>query len=204
MTRQKLKEKYKDEEVFVVPFMSLSGVKNGFTFSDENSHKIYGQFDNAGKYVPRYLAEMDPSMQQIIPYILVYNPENDKYLVAKRIDGEKRLLDQIALGFGGHINPCDGTREVIFKALYRELNEEVDIIPSEAARFIGYIRDLNSPTNDHTGFVFIVSAKYAKIKEIDKLEGSWMSASELESNYSKFENWGRDIIDYLVAHDKKF
>jgi predicted NUDIX family phosphoesterase len=196
------KEKYKDEQVFVVPFMVLSGIQNGFTYK-KHDKEIWKRFDNIGKFVFRYDAEGEPSMQQIIPYIIIKHSTENKYYVGERIAGEPRLLGQLSLGFGGHINPCDGPTEVLFKALFRELNEEVFIGNiTSSAKFIGYLRSLNGDTNDHTGCIFVVETDSADIKEVQSLKGQWMTAKELEDNYFKFEDWSRHLIDHLV--EKKY
>jgi predicted NUDIX family phosphoesterase len=197
--KAKLKQKYGDEQVFVIPHMILSGINDKFTHVD-HFHGIWNKFDTAGRYILRYDAEMNPEFQQLIPYILVQDPINKKFFVAERIAGEPRLIGRISLGFGGHINPCDGTKDVLFKALYRELNEELYIEPTSAAKFVGYVKDMTSTTNDHTGCVFVVQATVASIKEKENLKGEWVSIKELEDSYFKFEGWAKYVIDYLSIH----
>jgi predicted NUDIX family phosphoesterase len=202
MLKAKNKEKYKGEQVFIVPYDVLSEIGDNFTHVPGDIN-IWKKFDNHGKYVYRYDAEGEPSMQQLIPYIVIKLSTEDKYFIAERIAGEPRLLGELSLGFGGHINPCDGTTEVLFQALVRELNEELFIGDIQSkARFIGYIRGMNSVTNDHTGCVFVLETNTASVKEVNSLRGQWMSAQELEDNYFKFENWSKQLISHLV--DKKY
>jgi predicted NUDIX family phosphoesterase len=200
---KKNKEKYGDEQVYVVPFITVSGIHDKFTRA-KHTHDIWSKFDNIGKFIYRYDAEGNPSMQQLIPYILIQHPDGNKFYVAQRLAGEERLVNEISIGFGGHINPEDGAKDCLFKALIRELHEELFISPIGSAEFIGYVRDLNSSTSDHTGCVFIVKATDPVIKEHENLKGEWMTVDELEKNYFKFEGWARHIIDHLVTHDKKF
>lgn len=201
---KELKAKYKDEQVYVVPSSLLTHIKDGFT-KEEHSKEIYSQFDNIGKFIFRYDAEGDSTFQQIIPYVVLFNPTTNKYYTYKRIEGsgEERLHGQLSLGFGGHIDATDGTSEVVFKGLVRELMEEVDYNNTSAAKFLGYVRDLQSATNDHTGLVFLLEVNFAEVKETDKYVGEWMTAEEMEKAYFRFEDWGKHIIDYIVDNKYK-
>lgn len=204
--KAKLKEKYQDEQVFVVPFSIVAGLQDKFT-RVQHSQDIWTKYDTVGKYIFRYDAEGEPAFQQLIPYVLVVDETEKRFFVSRRkaASGEERLVGQVSLGFGGHINPCDGVREVLFKALVRELQEELFIDPSSAAKFLGYVRDMTSETNDHVGCVFIVKANGdVSVKERDKYEGEWVTMDQLESDYFRYENWAKHIIDYLVANGYKF
>lgn len=204
-TKAKLKEKYGDEQVFVIPFPVVSSLADKFT-RVEHTKDIWTKYDAAGKYIFRYDAEGEPAFQQLIPYILVTNATMDKFYVSRRLaaSGEARLHGQTSMGFGGHINPCDGSNEVLFHAMIRELHEELYIEPLSAAKFIGYVRDMTSSTNDHLGCVFIVQSNDASIKEKDNHAGEWIEIKQLEERYFDFENWSKHIIDYLVSHQYKF
>lgn len=198
--KKKNKDKYKDEQVLVVPFKETKNIEDKFTKLNHDKD-IWSRFDN-GKYIYRYDAEEEPSFQQIIPYILIRNPLNNSYYVSKRIAGDDRLNQKLSF-WGGHINPCDGTKDVLFKALFRELHEELDIEPIGSAKFHGYVRGLTSPTSDHLGCVFLVETTECAVKETDKAKGLWMTPTQLENDYFEFENWAKHIIDYIVYNNYK-
>lgn len=204
INRKLLKEKYKEEKVFIIPVQAVQHLNDKFTYS-KHDNSIWYKYDNVGKYVYRYEAEGEPSMQQIIPYLVVFNEDNSKVFVAKRIDGDHRLTGKMSLGFGGHIDECDGYNQCVLKALTREMWEELDIEPLTRATYMGTIRDISSSTNDHFGLVFNIKAREGEvfIKETEKLVGEWMSFEELYDNYSKFENWSKYILDYLYESNKK-
>ena len=61
-------------------------------------------FENKGFFIPRYDAEYNDAMQQIIPYTIILNKNESKMYVSYRIDGDPRLNNVYSLGFGGHIN----------------------------------------------------------------------------------------------------
>lgn len=201
LTKEQLKAKYPDEKVFVLPSNLVQNIGDKFTKS-KHDPSIWKKYDNLGLYIPRYEAEYNLAFHQIIPYFLVTNSDESKFYVAKRIKGDSRLVDKLSLGFGGHINECDGTNEAVFKALIREMNEELNIEPTSSFKFIGYMRDLKSETSEHLGLVFIVKSSETdiSIKETDNLEGIWMTKSEMYDSYGKFENWTKYLLDYLYEN----
>lgn len=193
-----LKNKYKDEQVFVIPFADAKHISDKFTRIKGEEDSIWTRYSSSGKYIMRYDAEYNPIFQQLIPYVLIQN--GDKFYVTKRIAGESRLKDSLSLGFGGHINPCDGTKDPVFRGMVRELMEEVYVEPTTKATFVGYTRNMTSELNDHIGLVFLLQVSQASIRETDSLEGIWMTIDELEKDYFKFEGWARFIIDYLSTN----
>lgn len=197
---EKLKEKYKDEKIYVIAKHIFDNYSDGLTVS-ENDHNIYGQFDNMGTYIYRYLAEGNPDYLQLIPYVLVKKKDEDKFFITKRLAGESRLINKISLGIGGHINECDGKENIIFKGLFRELNEEVNISDeSYAINFIGYIKNSKSATNDHIGLAFMIEVNDCDVKETDNLEGEFVSLDvlkDLDKN-NKLEDWAKYLLNYLL------
>lgn len=203
--KRSLVDKYKDEQVFVVPYDTVAHIKDKFTPSNHKENKLAIEklniYDTLGRYILRHDAEYNPTFQQLIPYVLIMDPSKKRFFISERIAGDQRLLKDFSLGFGGHINPCDGSNGVIMKSLYRELQEEVKIEKYDNnASFVGYVRDLSSSTPDHIGFVFVVEASNVSIKEDDNLVGQWMTIKDLENNYFRFESWAKHIIDYLYIN----
>lgn len=200
LNKKALKKKYGEEMVFVVPFNRVEHIEDHFTPSIKTIDSL-DIYDTLGNYVLRYDAEGNSSMQQLIPYSLIKNKEG-KFFVSKRIAGDERLVESYSLGFGGHIDSSDGAQSVIIKGLRRELNEEVNLRNyHEDLKLIGTVRDLNGPTPEHTGFVFILTVDDADIKENDKLVGSWMTFDELVEHFFQFESWSKYIIDYYYTLD---
>lgn len=203
VNRLALKNKYGNEKVFVIPYNRIEHIPDKFTYC-KHDNSIWTKYDSIGTYVNRWEAEYEPSLQQIIPYFFITNEDNSKIFVAKRIKGDHRLVDSLSLGFGGHIDECDGYSSCVLKCLTREMFEELDIEPLTKATYLGTMRDITSPTNDHFGLVFSLKADEDKvfIKEKDKMIGQWMTKQELYDNYHKFENWAKYIIDYLFENNK--
>lgn len=203
VNRNLLKQKYGDEKVFVITPDVTSNVPDKFT-KEKHDESIWTKYDNIGKYIPRWEAEYNYAFQQIIPYFLICNEDESKYFVSKRLQGDHRLTNKMSLGFGGHIDECDGYSQCILKAMVREMNEELRIDPISRAQYIGTIKDLSSDTNDHFGLAFIIKAKEGEVSilETEKLEGLWLTKEELFEHYYSFENWSRYIIDFLYENKK--
>lgn len=201
VSRKELKNKYKDEKVLVVPFERVKFIEDGFT-EIKHDPKIWSMFDN-GTLVYRYETEGISDFQQIIPYILIFNNEKTKLFTTKRIAGDNRLINKLSIACGGHINQDDFGKELLFKAAVRELFEEVDVNPIAPFEIIGYVRDMTSSTNDHTGVVIALKVKdKVTINENDNLIGEWMGLDELTNNYNRLEGWSKHIVDYFVDKGK--
>ena len=193
----KMNNKIYKEKVLVVPYNKLSFIEDRFTYMDNIDLE---RFSSLGSFVDRNIVEGHKELQQIIAYILIFNKDMDKLYINKRIDGEKRLLNKVSIAVGGHINDTDEGLNRIFNGAIRELHEEVELTNAEKFRSIGFIRDINSITNDHLGIVFAVTADDAKIIEKESLKGQWMKINDIANYYSKLENWSKYILDYLISN----
>ena len=206
VNRLELKQKYGDEEVFVLPYQLVEHMPNKLSLC-KHDNNIWKKYDTKGTFIPRWEAEFNPTFQQLIPYFFIYNADKTKVYVAERLKGDVRLSHMLSLGFGGHINTCDGPNDVVLNALAREMSEELNIDIIAPFKYIGTIRDIESSTNDHVGLIFYTVAKEGEvsIKETDNLKGKWMTMPELIENYYKFENWSKYIIDsfYEEISNKK-
>ena len=199
----KLKQKYKGEQVLVVPTDSTTHIPDGFCYSI--SKPAIRVFKTAHNFVYRYDAEYNYSLTQLIPYVIIVNEAQNQLFVTQRIAGEERLISEFSLGCGGHVNPCDFSNNTMLTAAKRELQEELDIklLEGTSLQIYGTVRDYNSTTKEHLGLVYLVTASDVKIREKDTLRGQWMNMSDLVMNYYKFESWARHIIDHLFVNNKK-
>lgn len=76
-------------------------------------------------FTKRGPAEEDPSLQQLIPYLVLTEPSRQRFLLYQRLKGggEQRLHGLKSLGIGGHINPVDREEQlaVSFRADFSEV-----------------------------------------------------------------------------------
>lgn len=150
----------------------------------------------------RYAAEYNNNILQPIPYIMLIRHDTGELFLTRRIGGDERLVNKYAF-IGGHVNPIDSkTNDIILNAAIRELNEEIDYIPNVELKFIGLLKDNNSPTSEHIGFIFTQEISDAKVKETDRLEGIWLKLPEAIENIQLFESWGQILISILHREER--
>lgn len=167
----------------------------------EHNDEILKIIINEHEFIPRPDAENDPGYKQIIPYVVLRR--GDEIFTTRRLNkgGESRLHGRISIGIGGHINPVDETDKaaVLMKGLERELDEEVSIEQRGELVPKGVINDdTNGVGTVHLGLCFEMEvAGEVSVKETEKLEGAWMTVSELESNYDSMESWTQIAFNAL-------
>jgi predicted NUDIX family phosphoesterase len=152
-----------------------------------------------GSFVPRPAAEIDTSIKQIIPYLVLR--DGDRVFLMKRTSagGDARLHDLYTIGVGGHLNPGDVS---ILGGLRREWMEEVaaDFIPE--FQFVGLLNDDTVEVGlHHLGVVFLADAagRAVRIRETHKLSGSFETIESARAVYGRMETWSRLTLDAVEA-----
>lgn len=207
VTKQ-LKEKYGDEQVLVVNAKDVPTELLSKVYSEPDDTSIDALLDKK-EFIPRYFAEKNPTYRQLIPYLVV--GVNGLFLATKRLEnsGEARLVNNIALGTGGHVNPIDldgAYGDVLTNALMRELDEELDIPAGSIVTVYeaGFINDMsNAVGQEHLGIMYVIEIvtpcdKDVTVKEKDKLEGITIAHKDLGNYYEQYENWSKIVYDYSV------
>jgi len=160
-----------------------------------------------GYYVEREHAERDPSLKQIIPYILIERGGELFLLRRLKRGGESRLHDKLSLGVGGHIEPHDqpsGARRAspIERAARRELGEELELAGECELESIGLINDDSNPVGAvHLGWVQVARvAGRVAVRETELLEGGFQSIPALRAlraQGANFESWSSMLLDSI-------
>ena len=83
-------------------------------------------------FTPRPPAETDPSLKQIIPYVLLVHEGRVLHYVRGKKAGEQRLVAKGSIGIGGHMNEHDEGLFALDRAAYdaavqREVGEELKL-----------------------------------------------------------------------------
>src|SRR3972149_6052734 len=128
-----------DEEILVVPRADLfwNGPFRGVSTTglDESLQRVrhHGFFSRRGD------VEEEPSLKQIIPYLVVRRAGQYMLFRRTRAGSEARLHDLYSVGVGGHISKTDvdGAGDVVAAGLRRELEEELVIDGAWSARLAG-------------------------------------------------------------------
>jgi predicted NUDIX family phosphoesterase len=173
-----------------------------------------------GLFLRRSELEEDPSFKQIIPYAIISVKEPDppagggvrqsqSFYLFRRTSRqtEKRLLNKLSLGVGGHMNPndsMDSNEQYIINELKRELFEEVRLMNGcliEDIEFIGFINDDTIPVGRvHIGLLYNihVSNKEVYINETDKMTADWIDKSNFHELYEGMETWTKIAFDFYI------
>ena len=165
-------------------------------------------------FVARAKAEEDPSLKQIIPYIVITC--GDRILQYRRGSGsgETRLLKKRSLGIGGHMNDEDGAGSsfdaaAYQRALLRELEEELNLPSSfhlDQIKPLALLNDDSNPVGEvHLGVVHQctllsddVTAKEEAIAEL-----GFFTYEELKARKEEFESWSQIVIEGWSELQKK-
>ena len=165
----------------------------------DRAEELFGIIDREYEFMPRTEAEQRPDHKQIIPYVIL--TQNGKVFVTARLNkgGEARLHGKLSIGIGGHINPTDDTDDLLMSGLWREIDEEVGIETHGELKSRGFINDdTNSVGSVHLGACFTLEVEgEVTVRETEKLEGFWMTVSELSERLDRAETWTRIAMEVL-------
>jgi len=156
------------------------------------------------RFVERDDAENDPSLKQIIPYVIIRY--GTCVLLMRRLhkQSESRLWDKLSLGIGGHVNPEDGTDffDAFLSGMERELHEELYIPKEYACRLVGCINDDTTDVGKvHFGIVFqaLFANDSVRIRETSKMTGEFIEIKELASIRPQMESWSQIVFDHFLS-----
>ncbi|UCE18331.1 MAG: phosphoesterase [Gemmatimonadota bacterium] len=196
------------EEILVFPtslFKEL-GYFHGFSPDVE---RFIQPITDAARFVPRPPAEEDPSLKQIIPYVMIRHRDHIFRYKRTRRGEEERLHTKYSVGVGGHINPFDkfdlfaATKSVIEMGMEREVAEEVIIGIPYTAQCVGL---LNDDSNDvgkvHFGIVYQLDVAEPKVEIRERgafTQGSFVRADDLRRDFDFFETWSQILIESYVS-----
>jgi predicted NUDIX family phosphoesterase len=152
-----------------------------------------------GRFEPRDAMEVDPTHQQLIPY-LVLRDGPDYFLMRRtRAGGDARLHDRWSIGVGGHLNPGDAD---LLGGLRREWCEELVADFEPAFEPLALLNDDTTAVGAvHLGVVFVADAdgRPVHVRETDKLDGAFRSPREVAAVVEDLETWSRIVFEALEA-----
>lgn len=195
-----------DEQVLVVErsIFEEVGAFHGLTFDVERY--LSRLFAPGGpRFLPRPLAEKDPTHKQLIPYVLMCC--DGKYLsyVRGRRAGETRLVGLRSIGIGGHINPGDDLpllqsdfRETYLAAVQREVAEEVCVETGYTDRIVALLNDdTNEVGRVHLGIVHLWTLETPRVSKREQMitQMAFLSPAELRQVRDTLETWSQLCLD---------
>lgn len=153
-------------------------------------------------FVARQEAEEDPSLKQLIPYVVVTAENKILHYRRGSGSGEARLLKKGSVGIGGHINDGDGLGEAFDSAAYqralmRELQEELIIGSSFVERPLALLNDDSNPVGAvHLGIVHQchLASPDVKANEEAIAELGFLTLAELATRHDQLESWSQHVV----------
>jgi predicted NUDIX family phosphoesterase len=187
------------ELVYAVPREVLFGdVVPWLGVKRDDVEDILERAGNEGHYVPREVAEIDRSLKQIIPYLILRDGRRIFLMKRTRAGGDARLHDHYTIGVGGHLNPGDGD---MLGGLRREWSEELDADFLPDFEFMGLLNDDSVDVGvHHLGIVYLADAagRAVGVRETNKLSGSFEELAVVRGVYQSMETWSQLVLDAIA------
>ena len=194
------------ERVLVVPGSEFDRLGRFQGFSPDAARYLTELLTPAhATFRPRSAVEDDPSLKQIIPYV-VFRAGGSVFCYTRGGGGgEARLRRRRSLGVGGHVAEADadgrGTLDAYELALRRELAEEVQVSSPGVLRLVGLINDDATPVGQvHLGVVHIYELERPEVapREDDLIETGFIPVDRLRDDWDAFETWSQICIRHLA------
>ena len=198
-----------NERVLVLKqeILAAEGLFHGLEFDvNRYLHRLFAP--GVLSFMPRSLAETDPSYKQLIPYVIMSH--DGKYLsyVRGKRAGEKRLVSNRSIGIGGHINPIDNEvplfdsdfRQMYRTAVQREVAEEVSVEAKYTDRIVALLNDdSNEVGSVHLGIVHYWTLDAPNVSRREQMitQMGFMSQAELQLERDSMETWSQLCLDGL-------
>ena len=204
-----------EKKVLVVPehlWRDLGGFR-GFVTGDPEPWLHCLLETGRARFLPRALAEEDPTHHQLIPY-LVLKYENLVFRYTRGGgSGEARLRARSSIGVGGHVEesdaPCEACHTAIMprvafeRAIRRELAEEVTLEqPAAAPVCVGFLFDDSTPVGRvHLGIVYLVelATPQARAREDHLIDAQLVPLTQLQHEWATLETWSQLCARHLFG-----
>ena len=195
-----------DERVLVVPSADLDrlGRFQGFCAEPER-YLLALLVPELIQYRERSKVEEDPSLKQIIPYVVFRSGDQVFCYTRGKTQGEARLHRLRSLGVGGHVSEEDAggrkTLDAYHSAMRRELEEEVAVMSPGRLRMVGLINDDSTPVGQvHLGVVHLFELDQPDVqpREEGLAEARFLPLSDVLAIRKEFETWSQICIDSVL------
>ncbi|MBQ7049113.1 MAG: NUDIX domain-containing protein [Firmicutes bacterium] len=202
MTLEDLQKKYGGERVLCIPTEALEPFAQGSDPILYDTDQVLLCLKEYGSFQFRWQVEQDSSWKQVIPYVVMETAE--RIMAAKRLKGDPRLVGGYTVGMGGHINPEDG-EDPIETCIRRELEEETTFswkqdLDGYQIHPVSFVNVRNEVSLMHICIpvrLQVLDHERIQIRETEKLQGVWMSKTELDILDGKLEGWSEIALDLI-------
>lgn len=212
-----MEDKYRGEQILVFDRSLLEQIGMFQGTSTEVERYLRAIFDEGRtRFHPRHLAEQDPSLQQIIPYVVFRHEDTVFSYVRGKKAGETRLVGNRSIGVGGHINPVDAarsldqathaTRATYLEAVRREIEEEVIVEgPFDPIMCAVLKDDSNDVGTVHFGVIHIceLQGPLVRRREQQLTQSGFLPIEELQgARREELETWSQLTINLVSTSNR--
>lgn len=196
----------KDEMILVVrrALFEQLGAFQGVNF--EVARYLPVLLDRANNFfTPRAAAESDPSMKQIIPYVLLVHGERLLHYVRGKKSGEQRLVAKGSIGIGGHMNDHDEglfalDLEAYRVAVQREVGEELRLGSTYTNHLVALLNDDSTEVGRvHLGVVHVFRLATDDVQKGEAMitELQLLDRGQLRARQENMESWSQICLAHL-------
>lgn len=196
----------KDEMILVVrrELFDRLGAFQGLNFDVERYLPAF--LDRANNFfTPRPPAETDPSLKQIIPYVLLVHQGRVLHYVRGKKAGEQRLVAKGSLGIGGHMNDHDEglfalDHDAYLASVQREIAEELKLNSKYRNHIVALLNDdSNEVGKVHLGVVHIFDLETDDVQKGEAMitELQFLDRAQLTARRDAMESWSQICFDHL-------
>jgi predicted NUDIX family phosphoesterase len=150
-------------------------------------------------YLPRAVAEQDPTHKQLIPYVVLRWRDQVFHYTRGKSGTEARLRALRSIGVGGHICQEDAGNAGAYRTgMLRELAEEVVIGTTFTEHMIGLINDDRTPVGEvHLGIVHLLELEAPEVRRAEEaLDACGLAeVSRLRAEVEQFETWSQFLLE---------
>jgi predicted NUDIX family phosphoesterase len=191
--------------VFDTQVLENLGSFQGLSVDVERYLSVILEEENS-RFVSRKQAEDDPSLKQLIPYVIFRCGDQVFHYIRGKEAGESRLRAKGSIGIGGHIQPQDvnlfsSPRTFYLTAAAREVAEEVRVGAEYQERIVALINDDSTPVGRvHFGIVHIWDldkpSVYKRERQITR--AAFVPVDQLWSQRNTLETWSQLCLGILT------
>jgi predicted NUDIX family phosphoesterase len=193
-----------DENVLVVrrSLFDELGSFHGLNFEPEKYlKKLLSRGNNF--FLPRAVAENDPTHKQIIPYAIIAHGDTVLHYVRGKKAGEQRLVAKGSIGIGGHMNDTDESlfawdEDAYGTGVEREVNEEIAIEAPFEDRIVALLNDDTTEVGRvHLGIVHVFRLTEPKVTKRETMitNMGFLTKDELLARRDNLETWSQLCVD---------
>ena len=156
-------------------------------------------------FVPRSSAEQDPSLKQIIPYVLLTHRGKVLHYVRGKKAGEQRLAAKGSVGIGGHLNDADENlfsfdEQSYLAGVQREVDEEISVGCDYENTVRAILNDDSTEVGRvHLGIIHVFKLRSAEVRKRETMitQLGFLDPAELQARRANLETWSQICVDHL-------